>query len=72
MVGLTKLTAVDQELNPGEIFWRDHQKWLQEAGYMLRPRYLPDWKPPWEGTNKPSYKFEDSLWLLVRNTYHCY
>ena len=30
-----------------EYFWRDHQQWLQEQGYMLRPRYHPDWKPSW-------------------------
>ncbi|KAJ3477233.1 hypothetical protein NLI96_g10607 [Meripilus lineatus] len=32
-------------LLPDEIFWRDHQVWLQEKGYMLRPRYHPDWIP---------------------------
>ena len=26
-----------------ELFWRDHQPWLEEKGYMLRPRYKPDW-----------------------------
>ena len=28
-----------------EYFWRDHQPWLQTQGYMLRPRYHPDWVP---------------------------
>ncbi|KAJ3478318.1 hypothetical protein NLI96_g9839 [Meripilus lineatus] len=41
------LRAHPPELNlqPEEIFWRDHQVWLQEQGYMLRSRYHPDWVP---------------------------
>ncbi|PIL35983.1 hypothetical protein GSI_01643 [Ganoderma sinense ZZ0214-1] len=42
-----------------EFFWRDHQPWLQEQGYMLRPRYHPDWKPTWAGTKKDSDDCED-------------
>ncbi|KAJ6507302.1 hypothetical protein C8R47DRAFT_1100858 [Mycena vitilis] len=34
-------------LTPREIFWRDHQVWLRECGYELRPRYQPDWIPSW-------------------------
>ncbi|KAI0790925.1 hypothetical protein C8Q75DRAFT_80049 [Abortiporus biennis] len=30
-----------------EEFWRDQQQWLEESGYMLRPRHKPDWKPSW-------------------------
>ena len=46
-------------LSKMECFWRDHQPWLAERGYLLRPRYSPDWVPSWKGTNKaPSY-FED-------------
>ena len=26
----------------------EHQKWLEEKGYMLRPRYRPGWVPSWE------------------------
>ncbi|KAJ7252088.1 hypothetical protein B0H12DRAFT_1202638 [Mycena haematopus] len=44
-----------------EIFWRDHQVWLQECGYMLRPRYRPDWVPSWLGTEKDPEDFEDDL-----------
>ncbi|KAJ7088720.1 kinase-like domain-containing protein [Mycena belliarum] len=29
------------DLTSGEIFWRDHQVWLHEHGYLLRPRFLP-------------------------------
>ncbi|KDQ23624.1 hypothetical protein PLEOSDRAFT_52821 [Pleurotus ostreatus PC15] len=32
------------------LFIRHH--WLLECGYRLQPRYRPDWKPSWEGTNK--------------------
>ncbi|KAJ7902316.1 kinase-like domain-containing protein [Mycena leptocephala] len=35
-------------LKDREIYWRDHQVWLQECGYMLRPRYLPSWIPSWK------------------------
>ena len=37
----------DGQLNEDEVWWRDHQPWLQERGYMLRPRYRPDWVPSW-------------------------
>jgi len=32
----------------GELFWRDHQPWLKECGYLLRPRYDPDWVASWK------------------------
>ncbi|KIM78803.1 hypothetical protein PILCRDRAFT_75089 [Piloderma croceum F 1598] len=48
------------KLSGFEIFWRDHQKWLQERGYMLRPRYMPDWKASWlASTKKPYWMCED-------------
>ncbi|TFK92741.1 hypothetical protein K466DRAFT_480048 [Polyporus arcularius HHB13444] len=42
-----------------EIFWRDHQAWLEERGYMLRPRYRPDWVPSWKGTKDDPRRHED-------------
>ncbi|KAM5533173.1 hypothetical protein V8D89_013129 [Ganoderma adspersum] len=42
-----------------EFFWRDHYTWLQEQGYVLRPRYHPYWKPSWAGTKKDSDYCED-------------
>ncbi|TBU31692.1 kinase-like domain-containing protein [Dichomitus squalens] len=42
-----------------EIYWRDHHDWLQQRGYMLRPRYKPDWKPSWTGTNKSPFLCDD-------------
>ncbi|TFY60097.1 hypothetical protein EVJ58_g5362 [Rhodofomes roseus] len=47
-------------LRPHELFWRDRQVWLEKHGYMLRPRYKPDWKPSWVGTKKLIHRCEDS------------
>ncbi|KAJ7142051.1 kinase-like domain-containing protein [Mycena crocata] len=47
-------------LDDFEAFWRDHQPWLKEQGYNLRPRYWPDWVPSWRGTNKKRWNCEDS------------
>ncbi|KAJ7502449.1 kinase-like domain-containing protein [Mycena galericulata] len=46
-------------LNQLEIFWRNHQPWLKECGYMLRPRYRPDWVRSWQGTDKLPRRCED-------------
>ncbi|RPD78669.1 hypothetical protein L226DRAFT_503302 [Lentinus tigrinus ALCF2SS1-7] len=47
-------------LLPAEYFWREHQTWLADEGYMLRPRYREDWMPSWLNTKKNSWKCEDS------------
>ncbi|PCH36039.1 hypothetical protein WOLCODRAFT_91811 [Wolfiporia cocos MD-104 SS10] len=49
------------ELNQHELFWRDHQPWLRECGYLVRARYSPDWKPSWEGTGKHFAWCEDGV-----------
>ncbi|KAH9920123.1 uncharacterized protein B0H18DRAFT_1122090 [Fomitopsis serialis] len=54
-------------LNDRERAWRDRQPWLQERGYMLRPRYRPDWKPSWLGTDKSFIGCEDGLTILSGN-----
>ncbi|KAJ7680932.1 hypothetical protein DFH06DRAFT_1278703 [Mycena polygramma] len=46
-------------LATAEIFWRDHQVWLKDCGYMLRPRFRPDWVPSWRETGKDYEKCED-------------
>ncbi|KAF8870843.1 kinase-like domain-containing protein [Infundibulicybe gibba] len=51
-------------LNTSEIFWCTHQPWLQHSGYMLRPRYLPDWTPSWLGTTKHPYTCEDGTFNM--------
>jgi hypothetical protein len=52
-------------LTPEEEFWRDHQRWLQDCGYMLRRRYMPDWQPSWPEGVRGS-KYEDAQPLNVR------
>ncbi|KZT10924.1 uncharacterized protein LAESUDRAFT_644190 [Laetiporus sulphureus 93-53] len=49
------------KLRKGELYWRDRQPWLQEHGYMLRPRYRPDWKPSWIGTKRSWIISEDGV-----------
>ncbi|KAJ7179552.1 hypothetical protein C8R46DRAFT_1160102 [Mycena filopes] len=40
---------------------------MQEScGYMLRPRYRPDWVPSWQGKDMSSVGCEDGLRLQVR------
>ncbi|KAL1945818.1 hypothetical protein VTO73DRAFT_1820 [Trametes versicolor] len=36
-----------EKLSKHECWWCDHQSWLAEQGYMLRPRYRPGWTPLW-------------------------
>lgn len=40
-------TSKLNQLTKAECWWRDHQGWLAERGYMLRPRYRPGWEPSW-------------------------
>ena len=54
------------EIGGPEAWWVERQKALEQAGYMLRPRYHPDWTPSWAGTNKLPLKFEDGHRQLVR------
>jgi hypothetical protein len=47
------------ELGDMEKWWVERQKALELAGYMLRPRYHPDWQPSWTGTKKYFLDCED-------------
>ncbi|KAF8893551.1 kinase-like domain-containing protein [Infundibulicybe gibba] len=40
------------ELFESEYFWRDHADWLKQQGYILRPRYQPNWVPSWENSQE--------------------
>jgi hypothetical protein len=53
-------------IGPNETWWVERQEALEQAGYMLRPRYRPGWKPSWTGTDKYHSEFEDGQLLLVR------
>ncbi|KAJ7450494.1 hypothetical protein B0H11DRAFT_2331022 [Mycena galericulata] len=44
-------------LEPDEPFWHDHYKWLKELGYLLRPRYKPDWVPSWLNFKNQTSKY---------------
>lgn len=63
-------------LFPYEAFWRDHQVWLQEKGYMLRPRFHPDWIPSSLSLDKGStfepedtcISFVSSIWSPGHST----
>ena len=49
-----------------EAWWVERQESLERAGYMLRPRYRPGWKPSWVGTNKDYSRCEDGQLHAVR------
>ncbi|KAI0645055.1 kinase-like protein [Trametes meyenii] len=48
-------------LIPSEVFWRERHRFLLDAGYALRPRYHPSWRPSWSGTNLHPMYCEDSI-----------
>lgn len=50
----------EDQLTPNEIWWSQHFEWLKDRGYLLRPRYAPDWVPSWKGTKKERFSCEDS------------
>jgi hypothetical protein len=55
-----------------ETWWVERQKSLEQAGYMLRPRFRPGWKPSWAGTDKYHRQFEDGRHLRVRVNTPCF
>jgi hypothetical protein len=52
-----------------ERWWIERQEALEQAGYMLRPRYRPGWQPSWIGTNKFYLDFEDGNGLKVSDAF---
>lgn len=58
------------EIDGPEIWWVEQQESLERAGYMLRPRYRPGWKPSWVGTDKRLRSFEDGQIQAVRIDSH--
>jgi len=54
------------DLLPSEIWWRDRQPWLQDKGYILRPRFRPGWVPSWSGNKKPWSSSEDGQVSISR------
>ncbi|EMD36442.1 hypothetical protein CERSUDRAFT_156109 [Gelatoporia subvermispora B] len=61
----TRISSAQPErgaLSDGEIWWGDHQSWLQKRGYLLRLRYTPGWvSSSWKSTKKPWFQCEDAF-----------
>ena len=55
------------DINSAETWWVERQEALERAGYMLRPRYRPGWKPSWAGTSKDYFRCEDGVKKYVRS-----
>ncbi|KAJ8592592.1 hypothetical protein M405DRAFT_812477 [Rhizopogon salebrosus TDB-379] len=47
--------------NTSETRWSNQYYFLQGKGYVLRPRYHPDWTASWLGTNRNKDYYEDSV-----------
>ena len=62
-----------EELDSREVWWRDRYKQLNNYGYLLRPRYSPQWVPSWKTSNKDWRHCEDAKRLGVCNlfSYRC-
>ena len=45
--------------------WTEKQYFLEKKGYLLRPRYRPDWVPSWQETRGAVHTAEDALMLPV-------
>ncbi|CDO77759.1 hypothetical protein BN946_scf184993.g22 [Trametes cinnabarina] len=48
-------------LSSMELFWQARYRYLSDHGYLLRPRYSPEWKPSWMGTMRDPTFCEDSI-----------
>lgn len=55
-----------EELDPREIWWRDRYEQLNARGYLLRPRYSPEWVPSWKLSKRNWADCEDGQRLEVR------
>ena len=53
------------DITETEGWWVERQEALEQAGYMLRPRFRPGWQPSWTGTNELFINFEDGWCLRV-------
>ncbi len=53
------------EISGPETWWVARQEALEHAGYMLRSRYRPGWKPSWVTTGKDYFNSEDGQSQLV-------
>ncbi|KAH8988761.1 kinase-like domain-containing protein [Lactarius hatsudake] len=63
---LLNLSGWNGEIDGPEIWWVEQQEALERAGYMLRPRYRPGWKPSWVGTDVRLLDYEDGQVQALR------
>lgn len=56
-------------LTQAERWWIHYRPWLEQCGYILRPRYQPGWAPSWEGKKGKRIvwfdDYEDGQYLSV-------
>ncbi|KAI0040984.1 hypothetical protein FA95DRAFT_1683498 [Auriscalpium vulgare] len=57
---------IEETLYDHEIRWRDRAYFLEDRGYLLRPRLRPGWQPSWVGTNKSPFDVEDGISTPLR------
>ena len=60
-------TPWDGGLVEYETWWSQHYEWLKGQGYLLRPRYAPDWVPSWQGKELDPLQYEDARGSEVGN-----
>jgi hypothetical protein len=48
-----------------ELWWRDQYRAIEGQGYILRPRYHPNWRPSWKRSGKDFFTAEDGQPTLV-------
>ena len=48
-----------------ELWWRDQYRAIESLGYILRPRYHPNWRPSWKRSGKDFFTAEDGQPTLV-------
>ncbi|EGO22424.1 hypothetical protein SERLADRAFT_473222 [Serpula lacrymans var. lacrymans S7.9] len=61
------LSTIPGTIRSGELWWCKHYQWLKDVGYLLRPRYSPDWVPSWQGTKKDWMDCEDSRGPMIQH-----
>ena len=75
MLGMWGTTdrILPEELDPREVWWRDRYKQLSNYGYLLRPRYSPQWVPSWKTSDTAWTDSEDGKRLEVCkiSSYRC-
>ena len=56
-------------LSPSEKLWREHCNILHHRGYILRPRYQPNWTPTLLGNGRHYHSGEDHIMQIVCVTF---